>query len=249
MSTADRNKIIIASAVAVIAIIVIVFFLRGRGAKQPAATAGSTGGFGQTAAGPGAGGAAAPGQTAPGAPGGAAGAGGVGAAAGGPAAPGATQVAQAPMGPAYVPGSPILMNSGPGEPTRSDPFMTFDAPVQPVPPEVTANLPPVVLQAGGLRPPGMPEGVGGPLGRRRVAGLMFNDGAWAILEQENQSFVVKPGDIVDGNRITAINPDAIFVTDAQGQRWRVNLRPLASTGGGPVSSSVPGMPETPPVSD
>jgi hypothetical protein len=140
------------------------------------------------------------------------------------------------------------MNSGTTEPTRPDPFLTFEAPPAPIPPEVTANLPPVVLQAGGLRPPGMPEGAQGPLGRRRVAGLMFNDGAWAILEQENQSFIVKPGDVVDGNRITAIGPDSLFVTDPQGRRWRVDLRSLASTEGAAVSSSsnVPGMPETPP---
>jgi hypothetical protein len=140
------------------------------------------------------------------------------------------------------------MNSGPTEPTRPDPFLVFEEPPAPIPPEVTANLPPVVLQAGGLRPPGMPEGAQGPLGRRRVAGLMFNDGAWAILEQENQSFIVKPGDVVDGNRITAIGPDSLFVTDPQGRRWRVDLRSLASTEGAAVSSSsnVPGMPETPP---
>ena len=262
MSAADRNKIIIAGAVAIVAIVVIVFFLRGRGGKQPAAAgAGGFGGTAQTAAG-----GTPPGQAAPAAPGGAvgvAGQGTVGApgavAPGGaapvPGAPGATEVAQAApaggvMGGVYVPGSPIRMNSGPGEPSRVDPFLTFEAPPQPVPPEVTANLPPVVLQAGGLRPPGMPEGgVQGPLGRRRVAGLMFNDGAWAILEQENQSFIVKPGDIIDGNRITAIGPDSIFVTDAQGRRWQVILRALAPTAGASTSANVPAMPEAPPASE
>jgi hypothetical protein len=77
---------------------------------------------------------------------------------------------------------------------------------------------------------------------------MFNDGAWAILEQENQSFIVKPGDMVDGNRITAIGPDSLFVTDSQGRRWQVDLRSLASPEGTVVPSSnrVPGMPQAPP---
>jgi len=248
MSPADRNKIIIAGGVALIAIILIVFFLmRGRGGTEAATTAGAGGfgGTGQTAAG----GAAAPGQTTPAAAGGAAGfAGGGPAGAAGPGVPGATVVAQVPGGGVYVPGSPIRINSGPTEPTRPDPTLTFEAPPAPIPPEVTANLPPVVLQAGGLRPPGIPEGGQGPLGRRRVAGLMFNDGAWAILEQENQSFIVKPGDMVDGNRITAIGPDSLFVTDSQGRRWQVDLRSLASPEGTVVPSSnrVPGMPQAPP---
>jgi hypothetical protein len=92
----------------------------------------------------------------------------------------------------------------------------------------------------------MPE-VAGPLGHRRVAGLLFNDGAWAILEQENQTFIVKPGDMVDGNRITAIGPDSIFVTDAQGRRWQVNLRSLAPGGGEAAAGTIPAMPEAPPA--
>jgi hypothetical protein len=252
MSAADRNKIIIAGGIALIAIILIVFFLRSRGGKQAATTAGG-GGFGgtaQTAAGgaPQAGGAAAPGQAAPAAPGGRAGAaaGAGGAAATGPAAPGAVQIAQAPSS-----GAPYLgvvrMGTGASEPSRIDPFLTFEAPPAPIPPEVSAALPPVVLQTGGLRPGGLPENVGGPLGQRRVAGLLFDDGAWAILEQDNQTFIVKPGDIVDGNRITAIGPDSIFVTDNQGRRWRVDLRALAPQGGSTAPSSVPGMPEAPPT--
>lgn len=232
MSAADRNKIIVAGGVAVIAIIVIVFFLKGRSARQSA----GAGSFGtpaqQAAAQPG--GAVVPGQAAPGAPGGA-----------GVPAPGAQQVAAVPAEGVALSVGAIRMGSGPEERTRRDPFVTFDPPPAPVPPEVTANLPPVTLQAGGLRVVGAAE-TAGMVGRRRVAGLLFNDGAWAILEEDDRSFIVKPGDVVDGNRITAIGPDAIFVTDADGRRWRVNLRPLAPEGGGGASSTVPGMPAAPP---
>lgn len=247
MSAADRNKILIAGGVVLLAIIVIVFFvMRGRGATPVAGGAGAFGGGGgaaQTAGGPAqpAGGAA-PGQAAPAAPGGAP---------AGPPAAGAAQAAQlgqaaAGEGGVYV--GAIRMGGGPTEHSRPDMMLTFNPPIPPVPPEITANLPPSVLQVGGIRPPGLPAEAG-PLGRRRVAGLLFNDGAWAILEQEGQDFIVKPGDIVGGSRITSIGPDSIYIIDADGKPWRVALRSLAASGGGVESIAVPGMPEEPPAQE
>jgi hypothetical protein len=235
MSAADRNKILIAGGIAIVAIIAIVLFLRGRGAKQPAET--GAGAFGTGTQGAGQFATATPGQATPSAPGGVA-----------PATPGTALAAEGAAAPAETryPGTPIVMGTGPQLPGRKDPFVTFNPPPVPVPPEVTANLPVVTLQTGGLRPPGVAEAAG-PLGRRRVAGLLFNEGAWAILEQEGQAFIVKPGDVVGGNRITAIGPDSIFVTDSEGKRWRVSLRALAPGGeAAAASTSVPGMPETPP---
>jgi len=244
MSAADRNKIAIAGAIAVVAIIAILFFvMRGRGKGQPPATA--AGGFGVAQQQPGVPGAAAPGQAAPAAP-------GAGAAV--PGSPGAAgvELAAAPAAAVAltVPGTPILMGAGPELPTRSDPFVTFNPPPVPVPPELTFSIPPVTLQQGGLRPPGVTEVAAGTIGRRRVAGLLFDEGAWAILEQDGKTFIVKPGDVVEGNRITAIGPGAIFVTDPEGRRWRVTLRSLApgaGAAGATASSTVPGMPETPPA--
>lgn len=235
MSAADRNKLLIAGGVLLVAIIVIVFLLRGRSARQGTTGAAGFAGPAQPAAAGapavGAGtGATAPGQAAPAAPGGAFGAGG---------AAGEQQVAVAPD----MVGA-VRIGSGPGEPTRRDPFVTFDPPPQPRPAEVRANLPPVSLQTGGLRPPGLPESLG-QVARRRVAGLLFNDGAWAILEQDNEAFIVKPGDVVDGNRITAIGPEAIYVTDSDGRRWKVHLRSLAPGTAAPAGT-VPGMPAMPP---
>lgn len=217
MSLPDRNKLLIAGGVAVVAILVLVFvLLRGRGAKEEAAGAG--GGFAVPAA-----------AGAPGAP-------GTAAAPAAPGAPGAAPAAAA--GEAQAPaaaGAPLVglvrMDLGSEALTRRDPFLTFEPPPQPTPPELIANLPPVNLQAGGLRPPGIEAS---QIGRRRVAGVLFNDRAVAILEQDNKYFVVKPGDVVDGIRVTAIAADGIFIEDADGIRWRV---PLRFKGPGPSASA------------
>lgn len=233
MSLPDRNKLLIAGGVAAVAIIVLVFvLLRVRGSKEE--TAGAGGGFAGAPAVPAAAGA-------PGAPG----------AAGAPAAPGATGAAPAASDQAQAQpetGAPLVglvrMDSGSDALSRRDPFLTFEPPPLPTPPELVANLPPVNLQSGGLRPPGIDAS---QLGRRRVAGVLYNDRALAILEKDNDYFVVKPGDVVDGIRITAIAPDGIFIEDEDGMRWRV---PLRMKGPGPSASAsssgtVAGVPQTP----
>lgn len=233
MNLPDRNKLVIAGGVAAVAIMLLVFvLLRARGPKEE--TAGAGGGF-----------AGAPtGTTAAGAPGAA----GVPAA---PGAPGATSAAAAGTGAGQAPvtsGPPLVglvrMDSGSDALTRRDPFLTFEPPPQPTPPELLANLPPVNLQAGGLRPPGIDAT---QIGRRRVAGVLYNDRALAILEKDSEYFVVKPGDVVDGIRITAIAPDGIFIEDEDGIRWQV---PLRMKGPGPSASAsssgtVAGVPQTP----
>jgi len=233
MSLPDRNKLLIVGGVAVVAIIVLMFvLLRMRGSKEETAAAG--GGFAGGSAGPAAAGA-------PGAPG----------AAGTPAAPGAAGAAPAASGQtqAQLQAAPPLvglvrMDSGSDALTRRDPFLTFEPPPQPTPPELVANLPPVNLQSGGLRPPGIDVT---QIGRRRVAGVLYNDRALAILEKDSEYFVVKPGDVVDGIRITAIAPDGIFIEDEDGIRWQV---PLRMKGPGPSASAsssgtVAGVPQTP----
>jgi hypothetical protein len=233
MNPADRKKIMIAGGIALAAILAIAFFvLRGRGGKQEAGPAAGFAGTEatETAGGPaapvGGGGPPAPGQEAPQA------AGGEGAVA-------------APAGPAPMVGV-IQMGSGPAEPTRPDPFLTFEPPPQPTPPELLVGLPLVGIVPGGLRPGGAVATTVARVGNRRVAGLLFNDQAWAILENEDgETFIVKPGDVVDGIRITAIARDSLFLKDSDGKRWQVILRSMGP--GARAGSTVSGMPETPPA--
>ena len=227
MSAADRNKIIIAAGVALVAIVLIFVFVRGRRPAQPPAQAGA---FGTPMAAP------VEGPAAPGAP--------------GPPTPG-IDVAAAPGAPgeaapgAVVRAGPVIqMGTGPSVITRPDPTITFDPPIT-TPEELLVNPPPVALVPGGLR---VQTDRPAQIGDRRVAGLLFNDRAWAILEKDGQTFIVKPGDVVDGIRITAIAQNSIYLVDRDGNRWEVPLRGptpgAASSGVGPAAPGMPGWPPT-----
>lgn len=243
MSAADRNKVIIFGAVALVAIVGIVFFMRGR--KSAGASGNGAGGFGQQAAQAPAAGtrvAQAPGAAAPAGTGGATTATGGGVApvpcvVGGPAAP----AAPAGGGQIVKAGPVIQMGTGPTEVTRRDATISFEPPVITTP-EERNPLPSVT--PGPIRPPGAT--VVAQIGDRRVAGLLFNHRALAILEKEGRNFIVKPGDVVDGIRITAIAQDAIYVMDEYGKKWQVPLRSAtpgtAGTAGGEVVAGMPSGP-------
>lgn len=236
LSQIDRKKLMIAAGVVVVALIVLVFVLRG--SRRQASQAGPAGAFTggeQTAAGTGT---AAEGSA--------------------PAAPGTEE--QAAAGEAEAPTGAMLgavrLGAGSDVVTRPDPLLTFDPPPVPTPPELLVNPPPVALVPGGLRPEIPPE-IAAPesvqIGRYRVAGIMFNDGAFAILEAEpGQTFVVRPGDVVENNLITAIARDSIYLVDSAGRRWRVELRgrgpggvSLSSSAG--ATGTIAGMPGSPPT--
>ncbi|UCC67110.1 MAG: hypothetical protein JSV79_08150 [Armatimonadota bacterium] len=225
MSPADRNKILIIGGVVLVAVVVIgFFFLRG---GKPSAPAETTGSFPTETA-------QAPVE-------------GVEGAAPTEAPPPGEETPEAAGGevPAEVRVGVIDMGRGVDEPSRPDALLTFEPKIPPPPPEIVIPLPATIL--GPLRP-AQPAAVS-VIGRRRVAGVMFNERPWAILEEGGDTFIVKPGDIVDGVRIAAIARSAIYVVDPEGRRWVVPLRgtgPAAEVGGG-ESSYLGGMPELPPA--
>jgi hypothetical protein len=126
-------------------------------------------------------------------------------------------------------------------------LINFEPPPPVITPEEKTPLPPVITVAGGLRPGGESTGIVETIANRRVAGVKFNGGAWAILEKDGEkSFVVKPGDVIEGTKITAISRDCIYVVDPDGQRWQVPLRGAGPGGATPVTTRrVPGLPESP----
>jgi hypothetical protein len=224
MSGADRSKVLIAGGVALVAIVVIVFFvLRGRGGGERAAGGGAF--TAETAAvEEGAAGTPAPGTVGEGE---------------GAAEAGAEAGEEGAVGPARdVFMGRVEVATGPTEPSRPDPFQTFEPPPQPTPPELLVSMPAVGLTPGGLRPGGPSEVAA--VGDRRVAGLVYNDEVYAILVDGEEEFIVKPGDVVDGIRITAIARDGLFLRDSEGQRWEVPLRGLGPGAGEARESVVAG---------
>ena len=239
MNFADKKKVMIAGGIAAVAVILLLVFVL-KGGKKSGPGAGPGGGRGRGAA---AGGGAQTPQTA-GAP--APGQVGAGAAGGGAAAP-------APAAGEQVAAATKLYGAvgiGTGEMsalTRPDPLITFDPPPPVITPEEKLPLPLVITVAGGLRPAGESAGITETIANRRVAGVKFNGGAWAILEKDGEkSFVVKPGDVIEGTKITAISRDSIYVTDPDGQPWQVPLRGAGPGGAMPVTTRrIPGLPESP----
>jgi hypothetical protein len=250
MNLSDQQKKLIAGGIALIAVVVIVFFVM-RSRRRPPEAGLAAGGFAQTgeevAGGAGQAGGPAVGEGAAGAARGARG-GAAGAAGAGAAGLGAGAAGEAAVAPAQYPSIGVVkMGIGPAEPTREDPFVTFNPPPQPIPQEVLYPLPAVGLVAGGLRPGGITEVA--RVGNRRVAGVVFNDQAWAILEDEDgTAYVVKPGDVIQGIRITAIARDGILLRDSEGNRWEVPLRGLGPGGqAGGTETTAAAMPQVPPV--
>jgi len=229
MNFGDKKKMLIAGGIAAVAIILLLVFVM-KGKKS----AGGAGGAAGTRAG--AGGA----QTAQ---------------AGTTPAPG--QVVAPPVASAVETGKLVAgqnlfgsVSKGSGQMSalsRPDPLIFLEPPPPVIAPEEKTPLPAVITVAGGLRPGGSGEvGIAPTIANRRVAGVKFNGGAWAILEREGETFVVKPGDVIEGTKITAIARDSVYVTDADGQRWQVPLRGSGPGGATPVTTRrLPGMPGSP----
>jgi len=245
MNFGDKKTLLIAGGIAAVAVIVLLAVLLLGGKKQPAETPTPTSPEAKTTAASSTAGpnAAAPTPGQPGTP----------TPTGAPGAPGAAQAGApgAPAAPAAkgVPWASIRLGSGEMSAlTRPDPLVYLQPPPMPIPPEQLIPIPTVNLQLGGLRPAGAEQaGVITTIANRRVAGVKFDGGAWAILESESDDFIVKPGDDVNGTKIISISRDAILITDPQGQPWIV---PLRAAGPGPAATPVStrrvsGLPNSP----
>lgn len=162
-------------------------------------------------------------------------------------APNAKQVANAMPDPATVPDpfklppvkNPITVDQTeedrlPGIPTIPDPILTNWHPPVKSDIDTENQAPPPVQSSAG----------------RRMAGVLFGDGVYAILETNGKAEAVQPGDTVEGGKVVSISADGLTIkTDDD----RTIFVPLSSTptggeqtGGGSVGFPGGGFPGAPP---
>jgi hypothetical protein len=228
MSERDKKMLVVLVPLLVVAAVLLYFFVF-RGTKQPGPTAETTGA--ETSAG-------APVQPTPtGAETGAITPGVTG-------ATGGTEVAAA----ANWSGKPSEL------PGRSNPFGTYTTiKVEPIKTDHGTGIlrtpvfvPPVGAKQVQIPPPGEIEQIA-----RRMAGVLHNGRVWAIYEREGVSYIVKPGDPVGAEIITAIAPDHLVLRDPDGHERSVPLERISGyeatsgTGISPYPTGIPGPPAPP----
>jgi len=153
-----------------------------------------------------------------------------------PAAPGTVQVASTAMAPPNPRPDPFLI-PGTG--------INRAAPRQPVtalaPTHIITNWHPYIPP-----PPTLPTVANAPGGQAaslpgdRVAGIMMNNGVYAIMESNGQSQVVQPGDTLPGGeRVVSIQNDSVTLRTTGNQV--VNL-PISAGSGGTMPGYPGGMP-------
>jgi len=145
------------------------------------------------------------------------------------------------------------------EPSRPDPFALLFPPrppqrvVPPPPPPPplaveVVGIPPVMVDV--LPPIRLRPGVFAGVPQRRVAGVLWNDRVWAIIESDKITAVVQPGDVVEGNTVQAISPQGLILTSKGGKETEVPLRgrgqapapgyaPVSAPGGRPALPTMP----------
>jgi len=96
-------------------------------------------------------------------------------------------------------------------PHRKDPFyVTWHVLPPPPDPLASGELQPIRVASAGYMPPPEKEVTVREVPDRRVSGIMSGDGVFAIIEQNGESEVVKPGGTTkDGYRVVAINDDSV----------------------------------------
>jgi hypothetical protein len=98
-----------------------------------------------------------------------------------------------------------------------------------------------VVNSGGGNPSSDPGATAAASPGRRVSGIMFNNGVYALLEQNGQTYTVQPGDMVEGDRVIAIEADAVLMKTANNVVVRVPLSDGDSGGSSAPAQSAPPM--------
>ncbi|HUT75229.1 MAG TPA: hypothetical protein VM221_10420 [Armatimonadota bacterium] len=137
----------------------------------------------------------------------------------------------------------------PLELSRPDPFEPLIKQIEPIWP--VGQRPPVAAEEVGIGPVVanlLPLDIPGVRESRRMAGVLWNEHVWAIIETERTTAVVQPGDVVEGNTIRAISPQGMILTTKRGMIDEVKLqgRIPAAVAAVPVSApagrpALPGM--------
>jgi hypothetical protein len=103
--------------------------------------------------------------------------------------------------------------------------------------------PPVAAEEVGIGPVvanRLPLDLPGVRESRRVAGVLWNEHVWAIIETEKTTAVVQPGDVVEGNTIRAISPQGMILTSKRGMIDEVKLQGRIQVAAVAVPVSAPG---------
>ncbi len=142
--------------------------------------------------------------------------------------------------PAAAEAGPTLTKPYPGqkEPNRPDPFASQPQPPRPPPEPVVPVLPVVMPMPNGIRI----EGVGEVqvVALRRTAGLLWNQEAYGLLEMGGEYYVVRPGDPVGEYQVSAITRDAIVLySPSLGKNIRLPLQGPRATQSEQVGSPPP----------
>lgn len=132
---------------------------------------------------------------------------------------------------------------------------------KPLPPDVFAEVQPLQVADTSVEAPPAKPTVVAQLPDRRVAGIMRGNGIYAILEQNGQSEIVKPGSLTSDNyRVVAIGDDSVKLEKREGNLILVqnvqlsDLQTAASSlgrgaypgaGGYPGYGGFPGYPGAP----
>jgi len=131
--------------------------------------------------------------------------------------------------PGLLPGAQAGAVEKPTEPYRPDPFANIFPPPPPPKPLPLPPPPPAAIQVG--IPPVFAqllpsEGVREIAEREqgRMAGVLWNDRVYAIIETDNATAVVQPGDTVDGRTVRSISPQEAILASKSGEEVKVPLR-------------------------
>lgn len=140
-----------------------------------------------------------------------------------------------------APGAPAAVLAPPLK-VRPDPFLVAWR-TPPQPPYIFDQIQPIRLASANVEaPPAKPIEVR-EVPSRRVSGIMSGDGVFAILEQNGDSEIVKPGSQTsDGYRVVSIDEDSVKLQRREGNAILTQIVPLSDAPTGPSAPRVGGFP-------